>query len=84
MRKLLKLTVFSLVLPGSPLALTPEMSCADYLKLDQQISAQLSSEAKAALQADPQAAALDGKMREYCRKNPKASTAEAAEKVLLQ
>lgn len=59
-----------------------DMSCADYIKADAQMQAQLSAADKAALTADPTAAALDRKMRAYCLANPKVSAAEAMEKAM--
>ena len=58
------------------------MSCADYLKADAEAMAALSPSDKAMLQADPQAAAVDAKMRAYCKANPKASSSEAAMKAM--
>lgn len=63
-------------------AQTGDMSCADYLKVDAEAQAQLSAADKAMMQADPQAAAIDAKMRAYCRANPKASSSEAAMKAM--
>ena len=92
MSKTYTLTVRSAALAVG-LLLTPvaafaqaDMSCADYLKADAQMQASMSPADKAqmqtAMQADPQAAALDAKMKAYCKANPKASSSEAMTKVM--
>ncbi|GJD46165.1 hypothetical protein AFCDBAGC_4045 [Methylobacterium cerastii] len=63
-------------------AQTGDMSCADYLKADAQAQASLSPADKAMIAADPQASALDAKMRAYCKANPKASSSEAMTKAM--
>ena len=81
---ILCLTAVSMAMPfASASAQTADMSCADYLKLDQQANAQLTAEAKAMLQADPQAKAMDDKLRAYCTQNPKVPMSEAAQKALM-
>lgn len=70
-------------LSTSAVAQSPNMSCADYLKLEEQMAGQLTTEAKAALQADASAADMDKKIKAYCVANPKASALEATEKALL-
>ncbi|GLS43715.1 hypothetical protein [Methylobacterium brachythecii] len=82
----LSVTVFA-VLAGFALvtgaaAQTGDMSCADYLKADAQAQASLSAEDKAMLQSDPQAAAIDAKVKAYCRANPKVSSSEAIMKAM--
>ena len=47
-----------------------------------QAQASLSPADKAMMAADPEAAAMDAKMRAYCRANPKASSSEAAMKAM--
>ena len=59
-----------------------DMSCADYVKSDEQMKKQMSAADRAALTADPTAAAMDRKMLEYCAKNPRATAAEAMEKAI--
>lgn len=58
------------------------MSCADYLKADAQMQASMSAADKAALTADPAAAALDRKVRDYCSRNPKAPVSEAMQRAM--
>ncbi|NPB73702.1 hypothetical protein G7L60_24515, partial [Shigella sonnei] len=57
-----------------------------YLKAEAQMQAGMSPADKAqmqtAMQADPQAAALDAKMKAYCKANPNASSSEAMTKVM--
>lgn len=59
-----------------------DMSCADYIKADAQMQASMSAADKAAMTADPTAAALDRKVRDYCVKNPKAPVSEAMQKAM--
>jgi acid phosphatase family membrane protein YuiD len=64
------------IVPG--LALAQSMTCADYMKMNQQVSAQMgkmpsSGDAK----LDAQAAALDKKVSDYCAKNPSVSVEKA-------
>ncbi|MDR7040464.1 hypothetical protein J2X36_005247 [Methylobacterium sp. BE186] len=59
-----------------------DMSCSDYLKADAQMQAAMSPSDKAAMQADPEAAALDNKVRAYCKANPKALASEAMSKAV--
>lgn len=64
------------LIPG--LAFAQNMSCADYMKMNQQVSAQMgkmpsSGDAK----LDAQAAALDKKVSDYCAKNPTVSIDKA-------
>ncbi len=59
-----------------------DMSCADYLKADQQMQAAMTAADRAALAKDPAATALDRKVRDYCTKNPKAPASEAMEKAM--
>ena len=54
----------------------------DYLKADAQMQAAMSPADKAAMQADPQAADLDNKVRAYCKANPKAPASEAMAKAM--
>lgn len=81
----------SLILAGALAALLPaaasaqDMTCADYLKADKQMSAQMGGAAAmktgdAAM--DAQAAALDKKMKDYCSKNPTASVSKAMEEAM--
>ncbi|GEP11197.1 hypothetical protein [Methylobacterium gnaphalii] len=63
-------------------AQTGDMSCADYLKVEAQAQASLSAQDKAMLQADPQAAAIDAKVKAYCRANPKVLSSEAVMKAM--
>ena len=67
---------------GSRVVAQADMSCADYLKADAQMQGQMSAADKAALKADPTAAAMDDKMRAYCVANPRASAAEAMQKAM--
>ncbi|MDB5644740.1 hypothetical protein [Methylobacterium sp.] len=69
------------VLPAPSFA-QADMSCADYLKADAQMQAAMSPADKAAMQADPQAADLDNKVRAYCKANPKAPASEAMAKAM--
>jgi len=55
-----------------------DMSCADLLKANAQIDAATKAEAA----KDPDAAAMDKKVNDYCMKNPKAKASEAMEKAL--
>ncbi len=55
-----------------------DMSCADLLKANAQIDAAT----KAETAKDPDAAAMDKKVNDYCTKNPKAKASEAMEKAL--
>ena len=59
-----------------------DMSCADYLKGDQQMQAALTPADRAALASDPAATALDRKVRDYCTKNPRAPASEAMAKAM--
>lgn len=85
MKRILGLALCGLVAAASvpaAQAQTGDMSCAEYLKVDAQAQASLSAADKAMLKADPQAAAIDAKMRAYCTANPKASSSEAAMKAM--
>jgi hypothetical protein len=85
MRKLLMTTLVGLSAvagPAEAIAQSGDMSCAEYLKADAQAQASLSAEDKALLQASPEAAAIDAKMRIYCKANPKASASEAATRAI--
>jgi len=81
----------SLILAGAIAALLPvaasaqNMTCADYLKADQQMTAQMGGAGamktgNAAM--DAQAAALDKKMKDYCTKNPTATVDKAMEEAM--
>lgn len=59
-----------------------DMSCADYLKADAQMQAAMSPAEKAAVTADPSAAALDRKVKTYCVANPKSPVSEAMTKAM--
>ena len=83
MLKLLSAAALLALLPVAAMAQT-DMSCADYLKADQQMGSQMSAADKAALAADPSAAALDKKVRDYCTKNPKTSASEAMQKAMME
>lgn len=78
----------SLIVAGALAALLPvaasaqNMTCADYLKADKEMTAQMGGAAAvktgdAAM--DAQAAALDKKMKDYCTKNPTAGVDKAME-----
>ena len=77
----------SLILAGALAALLPaiasaqNMTCADYLKADQQMAAQMGGAAMKTGNAamDAQAAALDKKMKDYCTKNPTVTVDKAME-----
>lgn len=70
------------LIPAQALAQAGDMSCADYLAADAQMAAAMSAADRAAMQADKQAAAIDAKMRAYCKANPAASSSEAAMKAM--
>lgn len=59
-----------------------DMSCGDYLKTDEQMKKQMSAADRAALTADPTAAAMDRKMLDYCTENPRAPVSEAMQKAM--
>jgi hypothetical protein len=67
---------------GSAAAQT--MSCADYLKADKQMQAQLggASTSTGDPKMDAEAAALDKKVRDYCTNNPKAGLEKAMEEAM--
>lgn len=78
----------SLIIAGALAALLPamasaqNMSCADYLKAEKELTAQMGGAAPpktgdAAM--DAQAAALDKKVKDYCTKNPSAGVDKAME-----
>ena len=74
--KVLFLAATFAAIPG--LALAQTMTCADYMKMNQQMSSQMgkmpsSGDAK----IDAQAAALDKKVSDYCARNPSASMEKA-------
>ena len=85
MTKLLCTAAVLALLPAAAMAQT-DMSCADYLKSDAQMTASMSAADKATLTAqmaaDPSAAAMDKKMKAYCTANPKAPTSEAMMKAM--
>lgn len=60
------------------------MTCADYLKADQQLTAQMGGAAPTTGDAkmDAQSAALDKKMKDYCTKNPTAGVDKAMEEAM--
>lgn len=68
---------------ASPAFAQTDMSCADYLKADIQMQAQMTAADKAAMAKDPAAVALDKKVRDYCTKNPRAPAAEAMQKAMM-
>lgn len=57
------------------------MSCADYLKADQQMQAAMGGAAPSTgnPQLDAQAKAIDAKVKAYCGKNPTADVSKAME-----
>jgi hypothetical protein len=57
-----------------------DMSCADYLKADKQMAAQMGGSTAS---SDPTAAAMDKKVKDYCTANPKTKLSEAMEKALM-
>jgi len=57
----------------------PNMSCADYLKLEASMGPTPSTGDAA---TDKMAADLDAKMKAYCTANPKATVADATMKVM--
>ena len=59
-----------------------DMSCADFLKANAQMMSQMSPADRAVLTADPAAAAMDKKVREWCEKNPRSPVSEAMMKAL--
>lgn len=80
----------SLIIAGALAALLPaiasaqNMTCADYLKADKQLTAQMGGAAASTGDAkmDAQAAALDKKMKDYCAKNPTVSADKAMEEAM--
>ena len=80
----------SLIVAGALAALLPamasaqNMTCADYLKADKQLTAQMGGGAMKTGDAkmDAQAAALDKKMNDYCVKNPTAGVDKAMEEAM--
>lgn len=79
----------SLIVAGALAALLPAvaqnpavaqtMTCADYLKADKQMQAQMggASMSTGNAQMDAQAAAMDKKLKDYCTKNPSAGMDKA-------
>jgi predicted secreted protein len=72
----------SLLVAGALVALLPSfavaqnMTCADYLKADAEMTKQMGGQAP---KMDASAAALDKKMKDYCTKNPTAGVDKAME-----
>jgi hypothetical protein len=60
-------------------ATAQNMTCADYLKADKQVRAQMggASMSTGNAQMDAQAAAMDKKLNDYCAKNPSAALEKA-------
>lgn len=75
------MVAFGLILGPAVASAQSDMSCADYLKAEAKMQADMNPADRAQMQvtmhANPQAAALDAKMKAYCRANPKASSSEA-------
>jgi hypothetical protein len=65
-------------------AFAQAMTCADYLKADQQMKAQMGggSTSTGNAQMDAQAAEMDKKINDYCAKNPTASLEKAMTEAL--
>jgi hypothetical protein len=72
----------SLIVAGALAALLPSfalaqnMTCADYLKADAEMTKQMGANAP---KMDAEAAALDKKMKDYCTKNPSHTVDKAME-----
>lgn len=75
----------SLIVAGALAALLPSlavaqnMTCADYLKAEAEMTKQMGANAP---KPDATAAALDKKMKDYCTKNPTAGVDKAMEEAM--
>jgi hypothetical protein len=82
MKSLLVAGAFAVLLPAA--ASAQNMTCADYLKADAQMSAQMGGVKPTTGDAkmDAQAAALDNKIKAYCTKNPTVGVDKAMEEAM--
>jgi hypothetical protein len=78
-----------LIVAGALLALpavasAQNMTCADYMKMNQQMTAQMGGKPPSSGDAklDAQAAALDKKVGDYCAKNPAVMVDKAMEEAM--
>jgi len=82
MKSLIAAAALAAVLPiaAQNSASAQNMSCADYLKADKQMQAQMGAAPSTGdPKMDAQAAALDKKVKDYCTKNPSVGVDKAME-----
>ena len=72
MKSLIVATVLAALFPAA--ASAQSMTCADYLKAEKQMA-----DAAGSAKPDPESAAIDKKMHDYCVKNPTVSADKAME-----
>ncbi|HVV62437.1 MAG TPA: hypothetical protein VHD14_11845 [Pseudolabrys sp.] len=78
----------SLIIAGALVALpfaasAQNMTCADYLKMNKQMTAQMGGAASTGdAKMDAQAAAMDKKLNDYCAKNPTVKVDKAMEEAM--
>jgi len=77
--KLIRLGFVAALFAANPVFAQTSMTCADYLKADKQIAAQMggASASTGDAKLDAQAAAMDKALRDYCTRNPTVSVDKA-------
>jgi hypothetical protein len=81
----MKFLIIAAALVALPLAAAAQnMTCADYMKMNQQLTAQMGGKPPSSGDAklDAQAAALDKKVGDYCAKNPTVMVDKAMEEAM--